>query len=75
MPLQAGQRMGHLHVAFCPPFPETPEIEAETLSGPQCSIKTAQVLPSGARLELKLAAPAEEPQSVLVRFAARTKGG
>ncbi|MGD0900758.1 MAG: hypothetical protein ABR915_23240 [Thermoguttaceae bacterium] len=75
LPLEAGQRSGNIHVAFCPPFAGVPEIEVEQLAGPQCSIKTAQVLPFGSRLELKLAAPAEGPESVLVRFAARAKRG
>ncbi len=69
--VEAGQRSGNLHVAFCPPFAEPPEVEAESLAGPPCSIKTAQVLPYGARLELKLTATADHPDSVVVRFTAR----
>ena len=68
----AGQRTGSLHVAFCPPFAVTPELEVEQLDGPEARIKTAQLLPYGARLDLKLAAAAEEPTSVLLQFSART---
>ena len=59
-------------MAFCPPFAATPELEVEQLDGPEARIKTAQLLPYGARLDLKLAAAAEEPTSVLLQFSART---
>ena len=72
MAFAAGQRTGSLHVAFCPPFAVTPELEVEQLDGPEARIKTAQLLPYGARLDLKLAAAAEEPTSVLLQFSART---
>ena len=73
LPLEAGQRSGNLHVAFCPPFAEPPEVAFEQSGGPAGSIKAGQVLPYGARLEVKLAAPAQQPESVLVRFSAKTK--
>ncbi len=68
----AGQRTGSLHVAFCPPFTATPELVVEQLEGPEARMKTAQLMPYGARLDLKLAAAAEEPTSVLLQFSART---
>ncbi len=68
----AGQRTGSLHVAFCPPFVATPELAVEQLEGPEARLKTAQLMPYGARLDLKLAAAAEEPTSVLLQFSART---
>ena len=67
-----GQRTGSIHVAFCPPFTATPELEVEQLDGPEARIKTAQLLAYGARLDLKLAAAAEEPANVLLQFSART---
>ena len=74
MPVTVGQRTGNLHVAFCPPFPKTPEIEFEQISGPLCRVRLAQRLPYGARLELKLSTEAVEADSVLVRFSAEAKG-
>ena len=71
MPFSVGQRTASVHVAFCPPFPKTPELSVEQLDGPTARIKTAQLLPHGARLELKLAATAEEPSAVLLKFSAR----
>jgi hypothetical protein len=70
----AGQRTGSVHVAFCPPFAATPELVVEQLEGPEARLKTAQLMSYGARLDLKLAAAAEEPTSVLVQFSARTAG-
>lgn len=68
----AGQRTGSVHVAFCPPFAAVPELEVEQVDGPEARIKPAQLLPYGARLDLKLAAASEEPTSVLLQFSART---
>ena len=72
MAFAAGQRTGSIHVAFCPPFVATPELAVEQIDGPQVRIKTAQLLPYGVRLDLKLAAAAEEPTAVLLQFSART---
>ena len=74
MPFAAGQRTGSLHVAFCPPFAATPELAIEQTDGPDVRIKTAQLMPYGARLDLKLAAAADEPTAVLLQFSARTPG-
>lgn len=68
----AGQRTGNAHVAFCPPLAGTPAFEVEQIDGPDARIKTAQVLPYGARLDLKLAAATEEPVSVLLQFSAHS---
>ena len=69
MPLTAGQRTGSLHVAFCPSFDQMPQVQAEAVSGPDCRIKAAQVLPYGARLDVKLDEPAGgKDESVLVWF-------
>jgi hypothetical protein len=72
MAFAAGQRTGNVHVAFCPPFEATPELDVEQIDGPEARIKTAQLMPYGARLDLKLAATAEEPTSVVLQFSART---
>ena len=68
MPLAVGQRSGSLHVAFCPSFEQEPQVEAEPVCGPDCRIKAAQVLPYGARLDVKLDEPAAQDASVLVWF-------
>lgn len=67
-----GQRTASAHVEFCPPFSQTPQLKVEQVGGPPARIKTAQLLPYGVRLELKLAAAAEKPESVLLQFSARS---
>lgn len=67
--LAAGQRSATAHVAFCPPFARVPQIEVFD-DGGEARIKLAQVLPHGARFDVKLTAPAEEPFVQPVRFSA-----
>ena len=64
----AGQRSGSVHVAFCPPFARTPELSVEQIDGPEARIRTAQLLPYGVRLDLKLAAEAEQDSRVLLQL-------
>ncbi|MEE8451618.1 MAG: hypothetical protein V3R99_06870 [Thermoguttaceae bacterium] len=71
MPFLAGQRTANIHVAFCPPFAKTPGLEWEQCDGPPVRIKAGQVLPHGARLDLKLAQASETPVAVVLEFAAR----
>jgi hypothetical protein len=71
--LAPGGRTASVHVAFCPPFGRTPNLEVRQLDGPDGRIKTAQLLPYGARFDLKLAQPSEEPSAVLLQFTAASK--
>lgn len=70
VPLAAGQRSTNVHIAFCPPFPRTPRASVEQLEGPEARIKTAQLLPYGARFDLKLASQSDSPVSLLLQFSA-----
>ena len=72
-PFATGQRTGSVHVAFCPPLGATPELTVEQTEGPDARIKAAQVLPYGARFDLKLAAAAESPTTVLLQFSALSR--
>ena len=69
-----GQRTTAVYVGFCPPLPQRPQVEAEPLSGPEATVKVVQSLPHGARLDVRLAAPATEPATVAVDFAALPAG-
>jgi hypothetical protein len=69
------QRTAIAHVAFCPPFPRVPRLEVRQLDGPAARVKTVQLLPYGARLDLKLVAAAEKPLAVLLQFSARSAVG
>ena len=71
--LPSGQRTANVHVAFCPPFARTPTLEVAQTEGPRSRIKTVQLLPYGARLDLKLPRAADEPASVLLRFSAESR--
>jgi hypothetical protein len=69
--LAPGQRVHHLHVAFCPPLPAAPEFAIEQLEGPEATLTAGQVEPYGARIDLRLASPAREGQNMMVEFYAR----
>jgi hypothetical protein len=66
----AGQRTEIVHVAFCPPFQTTPQLEIEPLEGPDVEVKPTQTLPYGARMELRLSRVARTEETTLVRFSA-----
>jgi hypothetical protein len=66
-----GQRFATVHVAFCPSFSNVPKLEIEQIDGPPGKIKTVQLLPYGARFDLKLSRDADEPFDVALRFSAR----
>ncbi|MBN2292817.1 MAG: hypothetical protein JXM70_10350 [Pirellulales bacterium] len=68
---EPGQRTASVHLAFCPPFSTMPSVEVEQVDGPPGRIKTVQLLPYGARFDLKLFNDAEEPLDVLLQFTAR----
>lgn len=70
--LAAGQRIANLHVAFCPPLARTPQVNVEQVEGPPARIKKVQVLPYGARFDLKLAEAAEASAWVLLQFSAQS---
>jgi len=70
--MAAGQRSANLHVAFCPPFLQTPRLAVEQLSGPPARIKTVRLFPYGTRFDLKLDQPSQSPSSLLLQFLARS---
>jgi hypothetical protein len=72
VPMAAGQRSANVHVAFCPPFARTPKLSVEQLAGPEARIKIVQLLPYGARFDLKLAGFSQEAATVLLQFSAET---
>jgi hypothetical protein len=68
----SGQRQATAHLAFCPPFTQAPTLDVNQADGPPARVKTAQLLPYGARLEVKLAAPADQPSVIRLQFSARS---
>jgi hypothetical protein len=73
--LAAGQRSTSAHVPFCPPFLQAPRLDVQQIEGPACRLKTAQNLPFGSRIDVKLSQPAEEPTAVVLRITAGLPGG
>ncbi len=71
--LAAGQRIAHVHVAFCPPLARAPSARLEPKDAPPMEVRASQVLPFGARFDLKLAQPVEEPLDILLEFRAETE--
>ena len=67
----AGQRQVTLHVGFCPPLERAPTVEVEAGDGPDAEVKVSQAFAHGARLEVRLAAVAEEDCCVAVDVSAR----
>lgn len=65
-----GQRTAVIHVVFCPPFSTTPDTIVECLSQPKTRTRVTQVLPHGARLEVKLASAASTEQSLRIGYRA-----
>ena len=73
VPLAAGQRSTSVHVAFCPPFATTPKASLQQVDGPPARIKTVQLLPFGARFDVKLASVTEAATVLLLQFSARAE--
>lgn len=68
-----GVRTATVHVAFCPPLESAPQITFELPQEVDVRVKTGQLLPYGARFDLKLTKAAEKPISFLLRFEAVSK--
>ncbi len=73
VPMASGQRSASVHMAFCPQFSRAPKVTVEQLEGPRARLKTVQVLPHGARVDLKLAGACEQRDSVVLRFSAQAE--
>jgi len=68
------QRSLRLHVVFCPPFDVVPVVNVEKIEGPPVTFQTGQVLPYGARVDLRLKSASDEPQDVVLELHVRGKG-
>jgi hypothetical protein len=69
----AGQRLGSVHLSFCPPFAQTPLVVAESISGPSASVKPALIVPNGARIDIRLDEPAAVQTDVIVEVFVQSK--
>ena len=69
-----GARTATAHVAFCPPFAERPKFDVRLTAGPPCRVKLGQLLPQGARIEIKLHAPVAVSERLSLEFTAHGQG-
>lgn len=67
---QPGQKQASVHVAFCPPFPQPPEVTCEILSDESGRVRVASAHTYGARLDVRFSSPATSEQIVRVGFEA-----
>ena len=63
-----GQRSLSLHVAFCPPFECTPDLQVDQLDGPTVQIKIAQLMPYGVRIDLRLQSYSRQTESAVIQM-------
>jgi len=68
--LRGGQSRAYVHVAFCPPFATVPQVDFRQVSGPAARVKAGQVLPHGARFDVKLDNPAAEAVNLVLEVRA-----
>jgi hypothetical protein len=65
-----GQRVAVVHIAFCPAFENTPEVESEPWDGTECEIRPTTILPWGIRWEIKRAVSADDGAETIAGFSA-----
>ncbi len=70
MRLAARQVNVQFHVSFCPPFAGTPQLAYRQVAGPAARVKLGQVLPHGARFDVKLDSPQNEAAQVVLEVRA-----
>jgi cytochrome b561 len=63
-----GQRVAIEHLVFCPMLAAVPKVTAVVLDELECSARATHIYRYGARLELKLPEPCDEPLEVVVRY-------
>lgn len=67
-----GQTHQTVHLPFWPAFESPPAVEAQIIEGPSGNVKVSGVWGFGARLEVRLAAPLDEPSEVLILTVAQS---
>lgn len=66
-------RLAIVHIAFCPPLSERPELSAHALDCEDAEIRLTQTESFGARLEVRLPAVSESPRSLLIELLGSAK--
>jgi hypothetical protein len=68
VPFSVGQRVAIEHLVFCPVLDRVPKVSATVLDELESSARATHVYRYGARLEIKLSEPCEEPLEVAVGY-------
>lgn len=68
--LALGRRTASAHVAFCPPFAETPLVQIKASARSGLDVSVGQVLPHGARFDVKLGTSSASKLTVPIEFSA-----
>jgi hypothetical protein len=63
---ELGQRLASAHLAFCPPFSRAVQIDHRQLAGPESRVKISMLQPYGARFDVKLNNPCDQPVAVVI---------
>ncbi|MCA9267149.1 MAG: hypothetical protein KDA41_01695 [Planctomycetales bacterium] len=66
----AQERTVYVHVAFCPPLVDAPQVTCRQLDGPPAEIKTAQSQCYGVRFDVRFKRASSEPAEVMLQFTA-----
>ena len=69
----ANDRLAIIHIAFCPPLGERPELSAHALDCDDAEIRLTQVESFGARLEARLPAVSDAPRSLIIEILGSAK--
>jgi hypothetical protein len=64
--IPGGDRLAVLHLSFCPPLAEAPELTAHAVDADGAEVRVTQVETFGARIEVRLPRDEAAPRSVLV---------
>lgn len=70
--LPSGRRAASAHVAFCPPFSAAPQVELARPTRSGIEISIGEVLPHGARFDVKARAAREQATTVAIEFKAES---
>lgn len=68
VPIAAGQKVAHCHVAICPPLEQPIEFSVEPVEGPAAAAEVGMVLPNGVRFDLRLQQIVDADSEVVIEF-------
>jgi hypothetical protein len=66
--VQAGDRLGVVHIAFCPPLAALPELTAHAIDADDAEVRITQTEMFGARLEVRLPREQASARSLVVEL-------